>query len=244
MSYGKGVRAIILGMSMGVAGTAAFTGCEAIDKYVPKSVQNMAMDALGVKLDFRISGAPTDEVKALIFYLDRTDRMLTVLREQGEALTKEYVKTFDLKSEALTDQNMDALSDEIASIDPAQMTPLQKQWVEANLPAIRAWDLAIDKAISTGVSLGMGVADLSMNPPSGIDVGLIEDAVEGGKTLKSALDQVGPVVTTAKAVRTSADDLAKATGVTPPTKEEEEMIAKELMAKGLPGDETIEFGDA
>ncbi len=255
MSYVRGIRAVVLGVSMGVAGTTVFTGCDALDKYVPKSAQNQLMELVRLNISFSVSGAPSDQIDKTFFYADRIAGLTTTARQQGDAMVMEFARTFDFKVQALTEENMEKLTGEISSIDPSEVTPEQKQWLERNIPAIKGWAISGVKLIDAGKNVGLALPaagakvkeDFKSASPAMKDrygryieqfPGLLEDVDTVVSDGVPALINIGNVVE-------AMIVLSSATGVEPPTKEESDQEAMKLMSKGLPeGEEVDGFSDA
>lgn len=211
-------------------------GCDSINQYVPGG-SDMLTSALGMDLSFKVSGAPADDVEAAYFYLMRTKTMLGTLDKQGQGLAGEFARTFDIQVNTATDAGMAELAEEAAKIDPESMSDNQKQWLEKNLPMLVAWVYA---AVSVGDS-GWSLATAATNAFEQDPVGIGKKAYDAWPDVKASLEKVEPVFTSGKAVVENAIRLAKATGVTPPTPEEERANASKLASQGLPAGEEAEF---
>ena len=195
-------------------------------------------------LSFTIAGAPSDEVYAVFFYVDRTNMMLGSIEQMCFGLSKEFARTFDIKVNAATDAGMTELAEEAANIDPSTMTPEQKQWMERNYPMIRALTFAGGETLKSAGSLlttapvaGSKVAE---NPANYIGP-LIENGPTAVSNLGEALSKIEPVMSALVSLKDQADRLADATGITPPTEEEERANASKLASQGLPAGEEAEF---
>lgn len=211
-------------------------GCDSINQYVPGG-SDMLASALGMDLSFKISGAPADDVEATYFYLMRTKTMLGTLDKQGQGLAGEFARTFDIKVNAATDAGMAELAEESAKIDPESMSDEQKQWVEKNLPMMQAWAYAAASVGGSAWSLGTAAANAVEQDP----VGIGKKAYDAWPDVEATLEKVEPVITSGRAMVENGLRLAKATGVTPPTPEEERANASKLASQGLPAGEEAEF---
>ena len=234
-----------------ISGSASMglQGCDTIDQYVPGG-SAMLMDALGMNLNFEIKGAPSDEVDAWFFYVDRTSTMAGNFTKMSDALCKEFARTFDIQVNTATDAGMAELAEAADQIDPNTMTPLQKQWIEKNGPMIKG-------LVFAGVEVGGSLASFTASSPNVIEaikenpdkylarygslqacVSKVEEGVDALSRVITALAAILPAVENLSA---NYSRLADATGVTPPTPEEERANAGKIASKGLPAGEEVEF---
>lgn len=221
-------------------------GCDTINEHIPGGANTTAllMDAFGMDLSFTISGAPPNEIEKVYFYAERTNTMLGTVEQMSNGLSEEFARTFDIRVNAATDAGMTELAEEAANIDPSTMTPEQKQWMERNYPMMRSLKYAGVKTLTSAASIILaipGAFNECQQDPVNCGVSLVENLPTAGQNLKESYDKVGPVVSALESLVDQADRLADATGITPPTEEEERANASKLASQGLPAGEEAEF---
>ena len=240
------LKAAVMAGIVGASASMGLQGCDTINKHVPGGT-DIITSALGMDMTFEIPGAPSDEVDQVFFYAERTNQMMGSLEQMGQGLANEFARTFDIKVNTATDAGMAELAEESANIDPNTMTPEQKQWVEKNLPMIQAWGyagvsvlasaksftVALPKAGKTAAG-NLGKYSQKYPDPIGAANKLLDD-------INGAISKIEPVVDSGESVVKNAMRLGEATGVTPPTEEEERANASKLASQGLPAGEEVEF---
>jgi hypothetical protein len=205
---------------------------------------DMISSALGLEIPFKISGAPTDEVLAVIWYAERTNMMLAHFDKTGRDLAVEFARTFDIKVNAETDESMAAMDEATANIEAGNITKEQKQWLETNAPLIMGWGYALETVASSSASFAVSLPDAitkMVNDPSKYAGTVLANARKVKSDLEEAFDRAEPAVESFVAVGPSFVRIFEAAGVTPPTPEQERAEGMKLTSESLPAGEDVEF---
>ena len=228
-------------LALSSAALVNMQGCSMLDS-VPGG--DMISSALGLDIPFKISGAPTDEVLAVIWYAERTNTMLAHFDKTGRDLAREFARTFDIKVNAETDESMAALNAATANIEAGNISAEQKQWLEKNAPLMMGWGFALETVASSSASFAVSLPD-ALSKISSDPVKYSGTVLANARSVKSdleeAFDRAGPAVESFLEVGPSFVRIFEAAGVTPPTPEQERAEGMKLTNESLPAGEEVEF---
>jgi hypothetical protein len=218
-------------------------GCSMLDS-VPGG--DMISSALGLEIPFKISGAPTDEVLATLWYTDRINMMSVHIDNEARTFANEMTRLFDINVNAQTDAEIAALNETLKNIDAGIFTAEQTGWLKENGPRLYGLLFAGKEVFSTFSTLTVTVPDAFATAPNGAAEGryteeTLEEALRTGEESWESIKRVAPTLESFIEVGPALIRLVDAAGVTPPTPEEERAEGQKIMAEALPAGDELEF---